>query len=53
MAEIMTPETVWFLKEMVAKSERDFSEGKVYSHEQVKEMLKTRRHENQVVAACV
>lgn len=53
MAETMTPETIWFLKEMTAKSDRDFAEGKVYSHEQVKEMLKTRRNENQVVAACV
>lgn len=53
MAEILTPEAVWFLKEMTAKSEKDFAEGRVFSHEQVKEMLKTRRHGDQVVAACV
>lgn len=53
MAENMTPETVWFLKKMTAKSEKDFAEGKVYTHEQVKEMLKTRRYEDKVVAACL
>lgn len=53
MTETMTPETVWFLKEMTARSEKDFAEGKVYSHEQVKEMLKARRHEAQMVAACL
>ena len=53
MTETMTPETVWFLKEMTARSEKDFTEGKVYSHEQVKEMLKARRHEDQMVAACL
>lgn len=53
MAETMTPETVWFLKQMTAKSEADFAESKTYSHEQVKEMLKTRRHEEQMVTACL
>lgn len=42
----MTPETILFLKEITARSEKDFEEGKTYSHEQVKEMLKTRIWKN-------
>ena len=53
MAENMTPETVWYLKEMMRRSEKDFAEGNTYSHDQVKDMLKARRNENKVVAACV
>lgn len=49
----MTPETIWYLKEMVARSDKDFAEGKFYTHEQVMEMLKTRKNENKVVTACV
>lgn len=49
----MSPETVWYLKEMLAKSEKDFAEGRFYTHEQVKEMLKARRHESEMVTASV
>lgn len=41
MEEKMTPETIWYLKEMVARSDKDFAEGKFYTHEQVMEMLQT------------
>ena len=48
MEEKMTPETIWFLKEMVAKSDKDFAEGKCYTHEQVLDMLKNRKNEDKV-----
>ncbi|MCQ2254326.1 MAG: hypothetical protein MJZ29_02430 [Bacteroidaceae bacterium] len=53
MEEKMTPETIWYLKEMVAKSDKEFAEGKFYTHEQVMEMLKARKNEDKVVTACV
>ena len=42
----MTSENTWFLKEMMAKSAKDFAENKTYTHSQVKDMQKARRHEN-------
>lgn len=53
MTEKMTSETTWYLKEMMAKSDKDFAENKTYTHDQVKEMLKARRHENKMVTACL
>lgn len=53
MTETMNSETIWYLKEMVARSEKDFVEGRTYSHDAVKEMLKARRHEDKMVTACV
>ena len=53
MTEKMTSETTWYLKEMMAKSDKDFAENKIYTHDQVKEMLKARRHENKMVTACL
>lgn len=53
VTETMTPETIWFLKKMTARSEKDFEEGKTYSHKQVKEMLKTRRNGNKEIATCL
>lgn len=35
-----TPVATWFLNHMVARSHKDFQEGRVYTHEEVKEMLK-------------
>lgn len=43
MTEKMTSENVWFLKEMTAKSDKDFAENKTYTYSQVKDMLKARR----------
>ncbi|MCQ2266128.1 MAG: hypothetical protein MJZ40_00270 [Bacteroidaceae bacterium] len=53
MTEKMSPETIWYLKKMLEISEKDFAEGRSYTHEQVKEMLKARKHEDQVVKACI
>ena len=53
MTDKMTSENAWFLKEMMAKSDKDFAENKTYTQSQVKEMLKARRHENKVVTACI
>lgn len=53
MPETMSPETAWFLKKMVEKSEDDFALGKTYSHDEVKEMLKARRYEDKMVTACL
>ena len=53
MTEKMTSENAWFLKEMTAKSDKDFAENKTYTHSQVKDMLKARRNENKVVTACI
>ena len=35
------------------ESDKDFAENKTYTHDQVKEMLKARRHENKMVTACL
>lgn len=53
MAGKLKPEEVWYLKKMVELSEKDFAEGRTYTQEQVKEILKARRHANKVVTACV
>ena len=53
MTEKMTSENAWFLKEMMSKSDKDFAEDKTYTHSQVKDMLKARRHENKMVTACI
>ena len=53
MTEKMTSENAWFLKEMMTKSDKDFAEDKTYTHSQVKDMLKARRHENKMVTACI
>ena len=53
MTEKMTSENAWFLKEMMAKSDKDFAENKTYTQSQVKDMLKARRHENKVVTAYI
>ena len=49
----MKTENAWYLMQMMAKSDKDFAEGRTYTHEQVKDMLKARRNENKVVAACI
>lgn len=49
----MTKENKWFLEKMIEISENAFAEGKTFSHEEVKEMLKLRRNENRLVAASV
>lgn len=53
MTDKMTSENAWFLKEMMAKSDKDFAENKTYTHSQIKEMLVARRHENKMVTACI
>ena len=53
ITEKMTSETTWYLKEMMAKSDKDFAENKTYTHSQVKDMLKARRHEKKMVTACI
>lgn len=53
MTEKMTSENAWFLKEMMSKSDKDYAEDKTYTHSQVKDMLKARRHENKMVTACI
>lgn len=53
MTEKMTSENAWFLKEMMTKSDKDFAEDKTYTHSQVKDMLKARRHENKMVTTCI
>ena len=41
-----TSVSAWFLGQMVAQSQKDFEEGRVYTHEEVKRMLRQRRHED-------
>ena len=53
MTEKITSENVWFLKEMMAKSDKDFAENKTYTYSQVKDMLKARRHENKMGTAYI
>lgn len=53
MAEKLNEETVWYLKKMMEMSDKDFAEERTYSHDQVKEMLKARRHESEMVTACI
>lgn len=45
----MTKENEWFLRKMIESSEKALSEGKLYTHNEVKEMLKQRRHGNRLV----
>ena len=53
MKERMTSENAWFLKEMMAKSDKNFAGNKTYTHSQVRDMLKARRHEKKMVTACI
>lgn len=52
MTEKLNEETVWFLKQMVERAEKDLSEGKVYTHEEVKSLIRAKFHEDNVVTAC-
>ena len=47
----MTSVNAWFLKEMTAKTDKDFGENKTYTHRQVKNMPKAHRHENKTFTA--
>lgn len=46
MAENLNPETVWYLKKMMELGEKSLAEGKIYSHEEVKALIKSRNNEN-------
>lgn len=43
-----SPSAIWFLKQMLAKSEKDIQEGRVYTHEEVMQMLKQKKYGNTV-----
>lgn len=53
MNENINEENIWYLKKMLEVSEKDFAEGRYYTHEQVKNMLKNRTHADKMVSACV
>ncbi|MCQ2243102.1 MAG: hypothetical protein MJZ32_02470 [Bacteroidaceae bacterium] len=54
MEEKLTPETVWYLKKMLEIGEKAISEGKTYTHEEVKALIKSRyHHESNLAATCV
>lgn len=53
MTEKLNEETVWYLKKMMELGEKAISEGKTYTHEEVKSIIKARFHENNVVTTCV
>lgn len=48
----MSPETVWYLKKMMELGEKAISEGKTYTHEEVKSLIKARFHDSNVAATC-
>lgn len=54
MEEKLTPETVWYLKKMLEIGEKAISEGKTYTHEEIKALIKSRyHHESNLAATCV
>lgn len=53
MADRLKPEEVWYLKKMMELGEKDLAEGKTYTHEEVKSLIKARFHDNYVAATCV
>lgn len=53
MVEKLNEETIWYLKKMVELGENAVTEGKTYSHEEVKALIKARHHEDCLVSACV
>lgn len=49
MQDSLPKEELWYLERMISQSEKDFAEGRVYTHDDVKQMLKARKHDNHVV----
>lgn len=52
MEDKLKPEEVWYLKKMVELSERSLVEGKTYTHEEVKAIMRARHNESHLVTAC-
>lgn len=53
MTEKLNEETVWYLKKMMEIGEKALTEGKTYTNEEVKAIIKARYHEGRLVGACV
>lgn len=53
MEDKLKPEEVWYLKKMMELSEKALAEGKTYTHEEVKSLIKARLHDNYVAATSV
>ena len=53
MADKLRPEEVWYLKKMIEISENSLAEGKTYTHEEVKALMKARHNESHLITARV
>lgn len=53
MTEKLNEETVWYLKKMMEIGEKALTEGKTYTNEEVKNLIKARYHEGHLVRASV